>query len=97
MNEHLILVEHICLSHHIDPTFVSTLHSYGLVEIKMENNIAYIDADQLLRVEKMIRLHYELGVNIEGIDVISNLLSQIDHLQKDLNATQNKLRFYGVE
>lgn len=97
MNEHLILVEHICHSHHIDPTFVSTLHSYGLVEIKIENNVAYIDAEQLLRLEKMIRLHYELGVNFEGMDVISNLLGQIENLQKDLNAIQNKLRFYGVE
>jgi signal transduction histidine kinase len=97
MNEDLILVEHICSSHHIESTFFTNLNSYGLVELIMENNIAYIHIDHLMRVEKMIRLHYDLGVNLEGIDVIANLLEQIENLQKELNATQNKLHFYGLD
>jgi hypothetical protein len=42
----------------------------------------------------MMRLHFELDINIEGIDAISNLLQQIDNLQKELISTKNKLRLY---
>lgn len=94
MNEHLILVSHICNSHQIDPEFFATLDSYGLVELVIENEVAYIHTDHLIQVEKMIRLHFELGINFEGIDVISNLLGQIDNLQKELTTMRNKLQFY---
>ena len=45
----------------------------------------------------MIRLHYELGINLEGIDVIYNLLKQIDHLQSELEIAKNKLNFYDFD
>jgi hypothetical protein len=42
----------------------------------------------------MISFHYELNINLEGIDAISNLLNQIDDLQDELDRTKNRLRFY---
>jgi hypothetical protein len=42
----------------------------------------------------MIRMHQELDVNIEGIDVVFNLLQKIDGLQNELTALKNRLRLY---
>ncbi len=42
----------------------------------------------------MIRMHHDLEVNPEGIDVVFNLLQKIERLQKDLNTTKNRLRLY---
>ncbi len=42
----------------------------------------------------MMRLNFELDINMEGIDAISNLLQQIDNLQKELISTKNKLTLY---
>ena len=42
----------------------------------------------------MMRLHYELDINMEGIDAISNLLLKIDNLQQELTAAKNKLRLF---
>jgi hypothetical protein len=39
-------------------------------------------------------MHQELDVNIEGIDVVFNLLQKIDTLQKELVKVKNRLRFY---
>ncbi len=54
----------------------------------------YLQPEQLPAVEKMIRLHYDLKINLEGIDAIANLLNKIEALQQNLTATQNKLRLY---
>ena len=39
-------------------------------------------------------MHQELDVNIEGIDVVFNLLQKIDTLQKELTALKNRLNLY---
>jgi hypothetical protein len=44
-----------------------------------------------------MRMHYDLDINMEGIDVISHLLKRIHNLQDELRITQNKLRLYENE
>jgi hypothetical protein len=45
----------------------------------------------------MIRFNQELNINIEGIDVIFNLLQKMNSLQEELNTTQNRLRLYETD
>ncbi len=42
----------------------------------------------------MIRLHHELNVNIEGIDVVFNLLEKEKELREELIALKNRLKLY---
>ena len=39
-------------------------------------------------------MHYDLKINLEGIDAIYHLLNKIETLQQNLTATQNKLRLF---
>jgi hypothetical protein len=64
------------------------------VEIQTMEQVHYIHQDSIYEIEKMIRMHQELDVNIEGIDVVFNLLQKIDTLQKELVKVKNRLRFY---
>lgn len=93
----LILIREICVHHKIEMSFIQTLNSFGLIEIISVENNHYISGDQLKDLEKMIRLHYELDINMEGIDVISNLLKRIEHLQEELNAAKNRLRRHEAD
>ena len=93
-NEHLILVDQFCIHHEIETSFVFTLQEYGLIEIIFQEDHKYLRQEELREVEKMIRLHYELGINMEGIDVVANLLKQIEALKLELQISQNKLRLY---
>jgi hypothetical protein len=90
----LILIKQFCVYHEIENTFITELHNYGLVEIIILEEDEYLQPEQLPTVEKMIRLHYDLKINLEGIDAIANLLNKIEVLQQNLTATQNKLRLY---
>lgn len=93
-SKNLIQIKQFCLYHEIENTFITELHNYGLVKIIFLEEDEYLQPEQLPTVEKMIRLHYDLKINLEGIDVIANLLDKIEALQQNLTATQNKLRLY---
>ncbi|WP_264523353.1 chaperone modulator CbpM [Flavobacterium sp. N502536] len=93
-SRNLIQIKQFCLYHEIENTFITELHNYGLIEIIVFEEDEYFQPEQLPAVEKMIRLHYDLKINLEGLDVIANLLSKIEALQQNLTTTQNKLRLY---
>jgi cell division FtsZ-interacting protein ZapD len=90
----LILIEQLCIHHNIEFSFINALQEFGLIEVIIIEDNKYIANEKIKDVEKMMRLHFELDINIEGIDAISNLLQQIDNLQKELISTKNKLRLY---
>ncbi|KFF06038.1 chaperone modulator CbpM [Flavobacterium reichenbachii] len=93
-NKNLIQIKQFCLYHEIENTFIKELHNYGLVEIIIEENDEYVQPEQLPEIEKMMRMHYDLNINLEGIDAIYHLLNKIEVLQQHLTNTQNKLRIY---
>ena len=68
----------------IEPQFVLDLYQNGLVVLHERNQEFFIEEDDLTNVERYIKFHYELGVNLEGLEVISHLLKQIEVLQKQI-------------
>jgi hypothetical protein len=96
-NKNLIQIREFCLYHEIENTFITELHNYGLVKIIIQEEDEYLEPEQLPAVEKMIRLHYDLKINLEGIDAIAHLLNRIEVLQQNLTVSQNKLRLYEEE
>jgi hypothetical protein len=90
-NDKLVLIAQFCIHHHVEPSFMLSLHEFGLLQIIKLNEEHYIGIDELSKAEKIIRLHHELGINFEGIDVINTLLKQIETLQQELIAAKNRL------
>ncbi|MBF4491828.1 chaperone modulator CbpM [Flavobacterium sp. JLP] len=93
-SKNLIQIKQFCIYHGIENTFITELQNYGLVEIIFQEEDSYLHPKQLPAVEKMIRLHYDLKINMEGIDAIAHLLNKIETLQQNLNSAQNKLRLF---
>jgi len=90
----LILIETLCLHYKIEVSFFDTLESIGLIEIKTIKENKYLYQDKIGDVEKMIRLHHELNINMEGIDIVFNLLENEIKLKDEINKLKNKLRIY---
>ncbi|WP_289666052.1 chaperone modulator CbpM [Flavobacterium panacagri] len=93
-SKNLIQIKQFCLYHEIENTFITELNNYGLIQIITEENDEFLEPEQLPTVEKMIRMHYDLKINLEGIDAIAHLLNKIETLQYNLNVVSNKLRLY---
>ncbi len=89
-----ILVETICVHYKIEVSFIKELHNIGLIEIEQLEDDEFIHSEKIGDLEKMIRLHHELNVNIEGIDVVFNLLRKEIQLKEELKELRNRLRFY---
>ena len=95
--EDLIPVETFCAHYEIEFSFINALAEHGLVEIIMVEEARYLHEAQIGNIEKMIRLHYDLHINPEGIDAVFQLLERIDHLQSELNSLRNRLNLYENE
>lgn len=92
--ENFIPLETLCSHYNVKLSFFYNLNEIGLIEIQIVEQIQYIHQDSIYEIEKMIRMHQELDVNLEGIDVVFNLLQKIDSLKKELSAVRNRLRLY---
>jgi hypothetical protein len=91
---HLISIQQFCTHYNVPKTFINALQEYDLVEITITDTDNYIKTNQLNDIEKMMRLHYDLDINLEGIDAIYNLLKQVEDLQSQVITLRNKLSFY---
>ena len=94
IKEQFIATQSICRHYDIEISFVNALGEMGLVEIAIVEECPCIHQDSIGDLEKIIRLYNELDVNLEGIDVILNLLEKEKALQEELNALKNRLRLY---
>jgi len=90
--ENFIPVQTLCTHYQVEGSFVNELGEIGLITIHTIEKAHYIHQDQIRDIEKMIRLHHELHVNTEGIDVVFNLLQRINELQEELKQTRAWLK-----
>ncbi len=94
IKKHLISTQTLCSQYNIEISFVDALNKMGLIEIEIIEQNQFIHQDQISDLEKIIRLHNELNVNLEGIDVVFNLLEKERELQNELIVLKNRLRLY---
>ena len=83
-----------CNYHHVSYTFISGLHDAGLVEITVLDNNQLLNVAQLKELEMMVRLHNELDINSEGIEVVAHLLHKLNELQHELKTVKRRLSWY---
>jgi len=95
--ENFVKVEEFCLCHEIDASVVHALNGLGLIEVCTIESTHYLYREHTGELERMLRLHYELGINMEGIDAIAHLLNKVTSLQEELRLVKNRLRVFEDE
>jgi hypothetical protein len=94
METEMIALNEFCNSHQIEISFIRSLEEYGLVETVVAGQSLCVYASELPRLERIVRLHRELNINPEGIDVIDQLLKRIDDMRQEITELRNRLDFY---
>ena len=89
--ENMISANECCLHYNIELSFISHLGDYGLIELAFIKQQQFIPADQLQQLEKFIRMHYDLNINVEGIEAITHLLGRMEQLQQEVATLRNKM------
>jgi chaperone modulatory protein CbpM len=88
--KHLITTADICMYHEVEYTFISALGEAGLVKLNVVDKATYISESELQRLEKMIRMHTELEINLAGIEAITHLLERIEQMQEEMRVLRNR-------
>jgi hypothetical protein len=92
-NDELIPAEDFCIYHNIEYSFINSLEDSGLIRIQSVEQHIYIPVEELQKLEKFVRLHYDLDINVEGIETINHLLEKIDKMNKEIMQLRNKMNF----
>ena len=93
-DEEIIPVEMFCSCYQVELNFLETLESYGLISISYRDNQRFILKEEIAELEKYSRLHYDLSINVEGIDALHNMLEKIKQLQQEAEQLRARLRIY---
>ncbi|MCW3077032.1 MAG: hypothetical protein JWO32_1641 [Bacteroidetes bacterium] len=89
-NEDLIPIELLCTHYKIEYSFIESLNEIGLVEVTKVEKAPYIEKEHLSEVEHLMRLHRDLGLNLEGVEAVAYLLKRIEELKHEILLLKNK-------
>ena len=92
--EDIIIVNEFCVHHNVELDFIYALNNSGLIEITISEDRLYLPEAQLAKLEKMVRLYYEMDINLEGIETITHLLNHMNEMQKEIATLKNRLNLY---
>ena len=92
-----LTITEICKGYKVERNYIIELKEYGLIKVKEQDPEPCIEASELPKLEKILNFQRDLNINLEGIDVILNLLDKIEELNRSLNSVQNRLRIYQRE
>ncbi|MPS72210.1 MAG: MerR family transcriptional regulator [Chryseobacterium sp.] len=97
MNER-ISIEEIIRIYKIDHSFLDQLIDLELLHPETDNRIRYIIYEELPHLERFANWHYDLDINLPGIEIIHRLLNQLEDLKnQNRRLLQNVSKFENWE
>ena len=97
METDLIIVREYCQKSHVDPSFIVSLEEDGLIDIQVVEGERYLLVSQLQDLERFIRWHEDLAVNLEGIGVIHELMGRMHEMQQEINQLRREVRLLRTD
>jgi hypothetical protein len=89
--DELIPVKDFCIYHNVEYSFIDSLQNSGLISITSIQQSTFIPLDEMQKLEKFVRMHYDLDINVEGIETINYLLQKIEEMQMEILRLRNSI------
>lgn len=90
----LITIQEYSVHYNIEPEFLISLEDSGIVIFTLEGEEKYIQEEQLSELERYVHFHYDLNINIEGIDAIRHLLTKVNRMQSEIQELRGRLNLH---
>lgn len=94
MNGELITVKEYCVHYQAEPDFVNALEQNGLITLTVVETEPCIPFEELHNLETYSSWYYDMNINVEGIDALTNVLEKMKAMQKQLEDLRSRLRLY---
>jgi len=92
--EELIATDELCERYSVEHTFIRSLNKSGLIEVINVERREYVHCDHMANFEKLMRMHFDLDINLEGLEAIKHLLDKLSELKEQNLALRNRLGLY---
>lgn len=92
--EEWILIDEICVHYQVEQSFLEALNENEMIHLKRVAQKTYLSMEEIGHFEKMRRLHYEMNINLEGLEVIQLLLDKMSRLKNENRQLRNRLRIF---
>jgi len=83
--------EELVQIYNIEITFFDELVNSGLLNIETDNEIRYLMYEDLPTFERFTNWHYDLEINLPGLEVIHNMLQKMENLNQINRELMQKL------
>ena len=97
MADERISIEVFCQHEQVEFTFVHALYERGLIHVEEEPPLHYIAREHLPRLEQLARLHYDLEIDLAGLEAVSHLLERVERMQEEMRELRERLPLYEPE
>ena len=87
-----IEIEKFCTHHGVQVTLVREFADFGLVQLQEEEQKAVLPEAEIEKLERLLRLYNELGINKEGLEIILNMRDQLVSLHSELETIKYRLK-----
>ena len=94
--DEMISVTEFCTHHHVEISFIDSLNDSGLIELIVVNDQMFLQLSELSYLEKLVRLYYDMDINLEGIESIHHLLQRVNSMQEQILQLKNRLRIFEL-
>lgn len=91
MERDLIAITEYCIKYDIEPSFIDSLEETGIILLTNIDQERFIRIEQLPEIDRYIHFHYDLQINIEGIDAIRHLLDKVSSMQEEIQQLKRQL------
>ncbi len=93
-----LLISRVAERFNIHPQTLRLYEREGLImPARSAGNTRLYDDQTLERLETILTLTREMGVNLAGVEVILNMRDQLEELQRKLHRASGRLRRQGAE
>ena len=83
--------EELVRIYNVEITFFDSLEELGLLKTETENEVKCLLYDELEVFERFANWHYDLDVNLPGVEVIHHLLQKMEGLREENRRLINQL------
>jgi DNA-binding transcriptional MerR regulator len=79
-----LTLERLAATAEVHPGLIERFVAYGLLEpVECAGTVLVFDAAAVLRLQLIMRLRRDTGVNLAGMDIILNLLDRLRALERE--------------
>lgn len=86
-----IQIEEFCTGHDLEESFIFELEELGVIRLKLEQNRQVIRKKELDKLERLVRLHRDLEINLQGLQAVQHLLDQLEEAHREIQELRQRL------